>query len=429
MKIAFAAYPAFGHFNPMSALARRLQSRGHEAVIFSSAMVEPLARAAGLAFVPFGEDASLNRLIAEAFDRMSKSRGRDTFWHALTIQAPYFEAKRRELPGLFVAHAIDAVVLDDVDFYAPTIPQTLGLPFAVVSCALHYDYSGRTPFPGFGWPHEPTPAARERNRRGAAEYAAMVREAYVQPIAELEAAGTEGDWDDPSSFYGNQPWITQCPREFDFEDPDRPANFHHAGPFHDGGGRCEVDFPWGRLTGAPLVYASMGTISNGNPGVFRTILDAAARLRHVQLVLSVGPSLRVEDFGPLPADAIVVNHAPQLSLLGQASLCVTHAGLNTVLESLAQGVPQVAIPVSFEQPGIAARIAHHGTGLVASLDGLTAPGLAASMREALDNPSYRANARRIQAAILRTDGLARAADLLEQAFVGRPAAEPVQRAA
>ena len=32
-------------------------------------------------------------------------------------------------------------------------------------------------------------------------------------------------------------------------------------------------------------------------------------------------------------------------------LTVTHAGLNTVLESLARGVPQVAIPVSYDQPG------------------------------------------------------------------------------
>jgi UDP:flavonoid glycosyltransferase YjiC (YdhE family) len=37
----------------------------------------------------------------------------------------------------------------------------------------------------------------------------------------------------------------------------------------------------------------------------------------------------------------------------------------------ARGVPQVAIPVSYHQPGVAARIPHHGTGLVGSLEGLT----------------------------------------------------------
>ena len=32
------------------------------------------------------------------------------------------------------------------------------------------------------------------------------------------------------------------------------------------------------------------------------------------------------------------------------------------LESLAQGVPIVANPIGYDQPGVAARIAHHGVG-------------------------------------------------------------------
>src|SRR6266853_6737775 len=52
----------------------------------------------------------------------------------------------------------------------------------------------------------------------------------------------------------------------------------------------------------------------------------------------------------------------RLSLLKRAALCITHAGLNTSLESLAQGVPMVAIPVTNDQPGVAARIAYTKTG-------------------------------------------------------------------
>src|SRR5260370_16448804 len=47
--------------------------------------------------------------------------------------------------------------------------------------------------------------------------------------------------------------------------------------------------------------------------------------------------------------SIVVKRAPQLKLLSLAEVCITHAGLNTVLESLAQGVPQLAIPVRSEE--------------------------------------------------------------------------------
>jgi zeaxanthin glucosyltransferase len=55
MKIGFVSMPLSGHLNPMTALARRLQSRGNEIVFFGVPDVEPFARAAGVDFVPYGE--------------------------------------------------------------------------------------------------------------------------------------------------------------------------------------------------------------------------------------------------------------------------------------------------------------------------------------------------------------------------------------
>ena len=75
MKVAFVTFPHSGHFNPMSALARRLQARGHEAVLFSSPIAEAGARAAGLPFVPFGQDPALDQALSRAGGRISKSRG------------------------------------------------------------------------------------------------------------------------------------------------------------------------------------------------------------------------------------------------------------------------------------------------------------------------------------------------------------------
>src|ERR1700730_6180184 len=115
-------------------------------------------------------------------------------------------------------------------------------------------------------------------------------------------------------------------------------------------------------------------------------------------------------------DAIIVKRAPQLELLKQTSVCITHAGLNTVLESLTQGVPQVAIPVTYDQPGVAARIVEKQTGVVTSLDKLTADNLSMLLDEVLNNPTYRDNARKLQKAIAKTNGLSMAAGLVEQAL-------------
>ncbi|HEX4201165.1 MAG TPA: nucleotide disphospho-sugar-binding domain-containing protein, partial [Chthoniobacterales bacterium] len=91
-------------------------------------------------------------------------------------------------------------------------------------------------------------------------------------------------------------------------------------------------------------------------------------------------------------------------------------GLNTVLESLAQGVPQIAIPVTFDQPSVAARIAYRQTGVVTSLDKLTPDHLSELLDEVLINPIYRANAKKLQRKIIEADGLAVAADVVEQAL-------------
>jgi MGT family glycosyltransferase len=206
------------------------------------------------------------------------------------------------------------------------------------------------------------------------------------------------------------------PREFDFTDSGWPRQFHYTGPFHDGLGRIASNFPWDQLTGEPLIYASMGTLQNGLESVFNTLAEGIGTRSGMQLVLSIGPALDPKKIGPLPDNCIVVQNAPQMELLKRSALCITHAGLNTALESLAQGVPMVAIPVSLDQPGVAARIVYTKTGASVPLQELTASRLSTLIDEVLGKPEYRRNAMAMKEAIARANGLDKAADLLEQAF-------------
>src|SRR5258706_826645 len=326
------------------------------------------------------------------------------------------EAILKSLPAIVQANRVDALLLDTIQFYAELGPMQLGMPYIHVSNALHLDYSGYTPLQVYGWPHETTPEALARNREGVAQWAKILGEANAVIRAHAESAGLEVDWEDLDSTLSPLASITQTPRAFDFETSHWPPQFHHTGPFHDGKGRENVDFPWERLTGEPLIYASMGTILNGRLDVFRTIVAALAKHNDLQLVLSVGDQVAPEQIGPVPSNAIIVKRAPQLELLKDTSVCITHAGLNTVLESLAQGVPQVAIPVTYDQPGVAARIADKKTGLVTSLDELTSDHLSTLLDEVLKNSTYRDNARKLQKAIAKINGLSVAADLVEESL-------------
>ena len=416
MKIGFISFPVPGHFNPMSALARQLQSRNHDVVMFSLPAGELLARAANLPFVPFGEKEFPAEHLSEVIGTGSRLKGEEGLRFTVNAIAAATEVKWRTLPNLLSSTDIDALVVDNYDFYGEIIPMRLGMPYAIVSNALHFDYSGYTPLCVFDWAHENTPEARKRNREGVSKFTQMLICSNAELIAKAERAGIRANWADPSSLFSDRPWITQCPREFDFESSHWPKQFYYAGPFHDGKGRPDFPFPWDQLTGEPIVYASMGTVQNGNPDLFSTIAAAVSKHQGLQLVLAIGNILRPEQIGSVPNNAIVVNNAPQLELLKKASVCITHAGFNTVLEALTQGVPQIAIPVTNDQPGVAARIADKKTGKTTFLDGLDESNLSALLDEVINNHVYRDNSRSIQKAIAKKNGLSVAADLLERAF-------------
>jgi MGT family glycosyltransferase len=416
VKIAFISPPIPGHLNPMTTLAREFQARNDDVVFISLPDGEAVVGAAGLTFLPCAVKEFPAGSLNQRFRQRSKLQGEEALRFILQNAAARTEAMLNSLPATLTAAAVDAVVLDTVLFYTELVPMSLGLPYAHVANALHFDYSGYTPLCFYGWPHETTPAALARNRKGVESFLEMLEPTIAIGKAYAKRIGLDVDWHNPSATISKLAWITQTPRAFDFQSSHWPSQFHHTGPFHDGAGRTDVDFPWERLTGEPLIYASMGTLQNGLENVFRAIAEAVTLDRDVQLVLSVGNHLNPEQIGPLPSNTILVQRAPQLELLKRASVCITHAGLNTALEALAQGVPLVAIPVTVDQPGVAARIAEKKTGLVVPLKDLTGPRLSLLLDQVLNDSTYRDNARYFQKAIAETNGVSKAADLLERAF-------------
>jgi MGT family glycosyltransferase len=210
--------------------------------------------------------------------------------------------------------------------------------------------------------------------------------------------------------------IAQQPTFFDFPRSVVEPRLHFTGPWHEAGGD-EVPFPWERLDGRPLVYASLGTLQNRLVEMFATIAEAVAPL-DVQLVITLGST--DQDVASIvarcPGNPVVVPVAPQLQLLDRAMLSITHAGLNTALESLARGVPMVAMPITNDQPGVARRLEWLGLAEVVLPRQLTASRLRRAVERVLSDPGYRARARERAGEIAALHGVRRAADIVEQAF-------------
>jgi MGT family glycosyltransferase len=400
----------------MTTLARKVQSRGHDVVFISLLDGEAAVRAAGLAFLPCGIKEYPLGSLKERLRWLSKLQGEEALQATLQNIAVRTDAMLNSLPAILTGAGVEAVVVDTVLIYTELAPMSLGIPYAHIANAVHFDYSGATPPCIYDWPHKATPDAWARNLKGVELFFERLDSTIAVAKAYAKRAGLDIDWDNHADTVSKLAWISQTPRVFDFESSHWPQQFHHTGPFHDGAGRIAVDFPWERLTGEPLIYASMGTLMNGLADVYRTIAAATAKQKGVQLVMSIGDQLDPEQIGPLPGNTILVQRAPQLELLKRASVCITHGGLNTVLECLAQGVPQVAIPVTVDQPGVAARIAEKKTGLFVPLKELSESRLSLLLDQVLNDSTYRHNARYFQKVIAETNGLSMAADLLERAF-------------
>jgi zeaxanthin glucosyltransferase len=417
MKIGFLSLPLTGHLNPMTALARKLQSRGHKVVFIGVPDIEPVVRAAGLDFVPFCENEYPPGSVAKSLGGVAKLHGLDVVRYTARELTPVLvKAALEHLPGKIAETGVNALILDTSYRFLELVPMHLRLPYVQIWNILHFDSSGSTPLALYSWPHETSPEALARNVEGLQIFREY-REALM-PIAQsyAERNGLEIDWSDPAATVSKLAVITQTPKEFDFPIPHLPPQFHYAGPFQDNEGREPVPFPWEKLTGKPLIYASLGTLLNGLKKVYGTILEAVAEFPEMQVVLSVGKNLSPDDLGPIPSNTIVVRIAPQIELLKRATVCITHAGLNTTLEALAQGVPMVAIPIGFEQPGIAARIAYHGVGEFVEIGNLTARYLSELIAKVKANPDYRDKARWFQKVLRETRGLDVAADIIEGVF-------------
>jgi zeaxanthin glucosyltransferase len=409
-----------GHLSPMATLGRELIRRGHQVTLISLPDAGTRPYVAGFTFAPFGE----REFPVGSLARFSQEQGRLTGLAAIRFIIRGYvrevEVLLRDLPHLLEKHGIDALLVDQVYGAGNTVAEHLGIPVVNVCDALALNTEPGVPPFMTPWPYRDSPLARARNRAGHRVVDWVIRP-VLQRINERRA-----EWgmrpvsgvNDGSDLAQ----ITQQPAFFDFPRTRLPESFHYTGPFHDEESTEPVSFPWAALDDRPLIYASMGTLQNQLPHVFGAIAQACAGI-DAQLVVSLG-SPDAEPPAGLAGNPIVVRYAPQLDLLARASLVITHAGINTALESLAHGLPMVALPVGNDQPGVAARLKYLGVGEFIPVHKVTAARLRAAVGKVSGDPSYRANAQDYQRRIAELDGVRRAADIAEEAFRTR---RPVRR--
>lgn len=143
--------------------------------------------------------------------------------------------------------------------------------------------------------------------------------------------------------------------------------------------------------GRPLLYSSLGTAFNNWPEYYPILFDAVRDL-DINVFAALG-SIDPESLSDIPANVEVGKMVPQLDILSQASVFITHAGMGGTGESIYYGVPMIAIPQMEEQAVTARQIEAKGLGL-AFLDknAITSETLKAAITRILTEKSFKETA-------------------------------------
>ncbi len=405
-----------GHLNPMTTLGRELQSRGHRVTLIGRLDARRKSESAGLGFAAIGVEDFPEGSMQETSRELGKLNGLRAVQFTAELLKRSVATILREAPDVVAREKIDALLVDQVSPGGGTVADRMGVPWIMVSNALALNPDPHLPPCVLPWDYTAGVVGRVRNAFGDAILRWLARPVMSvindhrrqHQLAPLEGTFSLGSC---VAQVAQQPAFFEFPRRVPLKD------LYYTGPWHHAGSHEEIPFPWEKLDGRPLIYASMGTLQNRQQFIFETIAAACAGL-DAQLVISLGS--RDQDAAGMAksfvGNPIVVPIAPQLALLERATLAITHAGLNTALESLSYGVPMVAIPITNDQPGVAARLAWLGAAEVVQPPKLTAPRLRAAVERVLREPRYRETAQRYRDEIKNADGLRRAADLVEQTF-------------
>jgi zeaxanthin glucosyltransferase len=379
--IAICPAPETGHIQPTLRLAQELKSAGHRVVYWTlpdfQNMLEvqgfetvaqlssryPLGTLERLHHLPAAEHLELSVEILLAgrytaldgeFDELLRTLAPDVVILDILLYGPALEARHR---GILAYHVRTSLV----DTRAPGVPPFhTSLPYGdtperQMAIDRAWDAHMRQEWTGLDLEHV------RLNKK--------LMDRYGLSPAEVE---------DGSMVTGTKtvPELVMCASALDFP---RPANEHHHYIESLTFERPPVPFPWERLNPSkPLVYCSLGSQSYRILGAMRfysEVLAAAASRPDWQFVIVVGSRWSASDFRAIPDNAVLVPFAPQLQLLQRASVVIHHAGLGTIKESIALGVPMVAFPLLHDQPGNGARIQYHGLGEVGDFHSVTAPAL------------------------------------------------------
>jgi UDP:flavonoid glycosyltransferase YjiC (YdhE family) len=386
-----------GDVLPFIRLGMALKARGHGVTVITTSLYEPLARHAGLAFVEWISPEAM-QAVANDPDLWHPTRGLRLAirtlgpWHRQLLE--HIEARHVPRQTVVVAgsYALGARIAHD----------HLGVPLATLLLQPAFLRSVyRSPvLPGL-----PTPDWAPRAWKRLVYFLgdALVLDRVAAPA--VNALRVELGLPAVRSVLGNwwhspQRVIGLFPSWFGPPQPDWPAQVRLTGfPLYDGLGAEPVPAGLDEFLeeGEPPVVFTPGTMMRHPRRFFEEAVAACNRLGRRGLLLT-----RYRDQLParLPEGVGHFDYVPFSQVLPRAAALVSHGGIGTLSQALAAGIPQLVMPLGFDQFDNAARLERLGVAATLIPRRFQGRAVAHQLARLLDSPAVaracRAVAARLQ---------------------------------
>ena len=383
-RFLFVVPPFAGHVNPTVAVAAELVDRGHEVAWTGLPGAVEALLPEGSRFLP-ATSAEVAAYVADAGDRRPDLRGAAAFkFLQEEVLLPLAAAMVAGVDAAVEDFQPDVLVVDQQALAGAVVARRRGLRWATSATT-----SGELVDPLAGLPLVATAMHDARvdlqRRFGVPADVAAQGDLRISPhlVVAYTTEALVGDVavDAPVAFVG-------------------PSTL----------GRPETDeFPWDELDDdRPKVLVSLGTLNAEAGERFFAVAAEAFRDQPWQGIF-VAPAELVPD---PPPNVIVRARVPQLALLARMDGVVSHAGHNTVCESLAAGLPLVVAPIRDDQPVVADQVVRAGAGVRVKFNRVKVADLRSAIDEVLNSGELRGAAGRIAGSFAAAGGATAAADAL-----------------
>lgn len=385
----FFNIPFHGHVNPTLPLMREITKRGDEVTYFSSPTFEDRIRATGANYRGY-----------EKLDAFEQSR---TVAHIIHLGSLVAESTYLLLPEVLSSverERPDYIMFDMSSPWGGIASRRFNIPS--LASFPHLPFYWRTVFndfrvfrkglqsirPGYGYWRD----LQRQTRR-------IVKDFQLRDPKDINVLSSSAELN-----------IVFSTRYFQSYEKHFDESYLYVGPEIETE-RKEVPLEISKQDDQKLIYIAVGTVYQANMDFFRYCMQALNNPRYV-VIMSVGRAVQPSKLEPIPENFTVAQYVPQLSVLKEADLFITHGGMNSISESVMYRVPMIVVPNTIEQAMNAVRVEQLQGGIYLEPDRLNAQKLQNAVEDVITDPSMIHGIERIQKSFIQAGGVKRATDAL-----------------